>query len=159
MKRVFFVATAVAAALALASCSLVYPNSGPSETLSNPNESSPSPSETLPTPTDSTSPSAEPKQLAKPRVQFYEIIGGDLLIIGEVVNVYEDGGECLFTFYAGDTPLFMERIKAAANVTTTQCFPLSIPLSKLPKGIGKVVVSYESGRYFGESEKFEVSVP
>ena len=159
MKRFFLVATVFGAVVTLAGCALFYPNMGSNETPSDPMDPSPSSSETTPTPTNSSSPTVEAKQLAKPRVQFYEISGGDLLIIGEVVNFAEDGGECVVTFYSGNTPVVMERVKAEHNVTTTQCFPLTIPLSKLPKGIGEVVIGYESEKYFGESEKFEVIIP
>jgi hypothetical protein len=53
----------------------------------------------------------------------------------------------------------MEKVSAEHNVTTTQCFPVLIPLSKVPKGIGQVVIGYESEKYQGESEKFEVIIP
>jgi hypothetical protein len=159
MKRVFLVATALVAVATLAGCALFYPNMGSNETPSDPMDPSPSSSEVTPTPTDSSSPTPPPKQLAKPRVQFYEINGGDLLIIGEVIELAEDGGECIVTFYSGNTPVVMERVKAEHNVTTTQCFPLTIPLSELPNGIGEVVIGYESEKYFGESAKFEVIIP
>lgn len=159
MKRSLSVVTALVAIAALAGCALFYPNMGSDETPSDPMNPTPTSTDITPTPTDSSSPTASPKELAKPRVQFYEINGGDFLVIGEVVNLAEDGGECIITFYSGNTPVVMERVKAEHNVTTTQCFPLTIPLTKLPKGIGEVVVGYESEKYFGESEKFEVIIP
>jgi hypothetical protein len=159
MKRVFFIATALVAVATLAGCGLFYPNMGSNENPSNPMNPTPSSSETTPTPSESSSPPAPTKEPAKPRVQFYEINGADLLIIGEVLDLAEDGGECIFTFYSGNSPVVMERVKAEHNVNTTQCFPLTIPLSKLPKGIVEVVVGYESEKYFGESEKFEVIIP
>jgi hypothetical protein len=158
MKRTFFITTALVVVSVLAGCALFYPNIGSTETPSDPMDPSPTSSQT-PEPTESASPSATAKELAKPRVDSYEIASGDLQIIGEVVNFAEDGGECIATFYAGNTPLAMERVKAEHNVSTTQCFPISISLSKLPKGIGHIVLGYESERYQGESEKFEVIIP
>jgi hypothetical protein len=142
----------------LAGCALFYPNLGSNETPSDPMDPSPTESVT-PTPTASETPTAAPKELAKPRVLFYEIVGTNLQIIGEVVNFAEDGGECIITFYSGNTPIVMERVPAEHNVSTTQCFPLTTALSRLPKGMVDVVIGYESDKYAGESEKFEVIIP
>jgi hypothetical protein len=120
---------------------------------------SPSASEASPTPTESESPTTAPKELAKPRLLFYEIAGSNLQVIGEVINFAEDGGECIITFYSGNTPIIMERVPAEHNVSTTQCFPLTTALSRLPKGMVDVVIGYESAKYAGESEKFEVIIP
>jgi hypothetical protein len=159
MKRTLLIATILVAVATLTGCALFYPNLGSNETPSDPMNPSPTSSEPSPTPTESESPTAAPKELAKPRVLFYEIVGTNLQIIGEVVNFAEDGGECIITFYSGNTPIVMERVPAEHNVTTTQCFPLSTALSRLPKGMVDVVIGYESAKYEGDSEKFEVIIP
>jgi hypothetical protein len=159
MKRTLLIATTLVAVATLAGCALFYPNLGSNETPSDPMNPSPTASESSPTPTESESPTATPKELAKPRLLFYEIAGKDLRVIGEVVNFAEDGGECIITFYSGNTPIVMERVPAEHNVSTTQCFPLTTALSRLPKGIVEVVIGYESAKYAGESEKFEVIIP
>jgi hypothetical protein len=158
MKRTLLITTTLVAVATLAGCALFYPNLGSNETPSDPMDPSPSASVT-PTPTASETPTAAPKELAKPRVLFYEIVGTNLQIIGEVVNFAEDGGECIITFYSGNTPVVMERVPAEHNVSTTQCFPLTTALSRLPKGMVDVVIGYESDKYAGESEKFEVIIP
>ena len=158
MKRTLLITTTLVAVATLAGCALFYPNLGSNETPSDPMDPSPSASVT-PTPTASETPTAAPKELAKPRVLFYEIVGTNLQIIGEVVNFAEDGGECIITFYSGNTPIVMERVPAEHNVSTTQCFPLTTALSRLPKGMVDVVIGYESDKYAGESEKFEVIIP
>jgi predicted small lipoprotein YifL len=158
MKRTFLTATALVVVATLAGCALFYPNMGSNETPSDPMNPAPTSSQT-PEPTESESPSVAAKELAKPRVDSYEIASGNLQIIGEVINFAEDGGECIATFYAGNTPLATERVKAEPNVSRTQCFPISISLSKLPKGIGHIILGYESEKYQGESEKFEVIIP
>jgi hypothetical protein len=158
MKRTLLITTTLVAVAALAGCALFYPNLGSNETPSDPMDPSPSESVT-PTPTASETPTAAPKELAKPRVLFYEIVGTNLQIIGEVVNFAEDGGECIITFYSGNTPIVMERVPAEHNVSTTQCFPLTTALSRLPKGMIDVVIGYESAKYEGESEKLQVIIP
>lgn len=158
MKRTLLITTTLVAVAALAGCALFYPNLGSNETPSDPMDPSPSASVT-PTPTASETPTAARKELAKPRVLFYEIVGTNLQIIGEVVNFAEDGGECIITFYSGNTPIVMERVPAEHNVSTTQCFPLTTALSRLPKGMIDVVIGYESEKYAGESEKLQVIIP
>jgi hypothetical protein len=159
MKRTLLIATTLVAVATLTGCALFYPNLGSNETPSDPMNPSPSASEASPTPTESESPTAAPKELAKPRLLFYEIAGSNLQVIGEVINFAEDGGECIITFYSGNTPIIMERVPAEHNVSTTQCFPLTTALSRLPKGMVDVVIGYESAKYAGESEKFEVIIP
>ncbi len=158
MKRTLLITTTLVAVATLAGCALFYPNLGSNETPSDPMDPSPSASAT-PTPTATETPTAAPKELAKPRVLFYEIVGTNLQIIGEVVNFAEDGGECIITFYSGNTPVVMERVPAEHNVSTTQCFPLTTALSRLPKGMVDVVIGYESEKYEGESEKLQVIIP
>ena len=160
MKRTLLIVTSLVVVATMAGCALFYPNIGSNETPSDPLNPSPSTSESSTEPDASASPSASPsKQVAKPRVLFYEIMGTDLQIIGEVVNFAEDGGECIVTIYSGNTPIVLERVPAEHNVTTTQCFPLTIALSRLPKGIVDVTIGYESADYEGTSEKFEVIIP
>ena len=159
MKRILLIFTTLVAVATVAGCALFYPNIGSDETPSDPMNPSPSTSEPSTNPSESESPTATPKELAKPRVLFWEVSGGNLQIIGEVVNFAEDGGECIVTFYTGNTPVVMERVPAEHNVSTTQCFPLTIALSRLPKGVGEVVIGYESEKYEGQSERFEVNIP
>jgi hypothetical protein len=159
MKRTLLIVTTMVATATLTGCALFYPNLGTNETPSDPMNPSPTASEASPTPTESQSPTAAPKELAKPRLLFHEIAGSDLRVIGEVINFAEDGGECIITIYSGNTPIIMERVPAEHNVSTTQCFPLTTALSRLPKGIVEVVIGYESEKYAGESEKFEVIIP
>ena len=159
MKRTLLIATTLVAVATLAGCALFYPNLGSNETPSDPMNPSPTSPEASPTPTESESPTVAPKELAKPRLLFYDIAGSDLRVIGEVINFAEDGGECIITIYSGNTPIILERVPAEHNVSTTQCFPLTTALSRLPKGTVEVVIGYESAKYAGESEKFEVIIP
>lgn len=160
MKRTLFSIISLVAAATLTGCALFYPNLGSNETPSDPMNPTPEVSESAVEASPSPTPSPTPvKQLALPRVSFYEIAGKDLLIIGEVTNFAEDGGECIYTFYSGNTPIVMERTPAEHNVTTTQCFPLNVALSRLPKGIVEVTIGYESETSQGESSRSEVIIP
>ena len=160
MKRTLFSIISLVAVATLTGCALFYPNLGSNETPSDPMNPSPSVSESEveQSPTSSPSPTAT-KQPASPRITFYEISGTDLVIIGEVTNFAEDGGECIYTFYSGNTPIVLERVPAEHNVTTTQCFPLNVSLSRLPKGIVEATVGYESEMYEGVSPRSEVIIP
>jgi hypothetical protein len=159
MKRAFLIFTTVVAVATLTGCALFYPNIGTSETPSDPQNPTPEASEPIETPVATESPVAIVKELAKPRLVFYDIDGTNIQVVGEVINFAEDGGECIITFYADNTPIVMERVPAEHNVSTTQCFPLTVGLSRLPKGAVDVVVSYESERYEGQSEITEVIIP
>jgi hypothetical protein len=159
MKRTLLIFTTLVAVATMAGCALFYPNIGSNETPSDPQNPTPTASETTETPAASESPAPVVKELAKPRLVFYDIVGTNIQIVGEVMNFAENGGECIVTFYSKDTAVVMERVPAEANVSTTQCFPLTVGLSRLPKGAVDVVISYESARYEGQSEITEVIIP
>lgn len=159
MKRTLLIFTTLVAAATLTGCALFYPNIGSNETPSDPQNPTPSASETVEAPVETSTPAPVAKELAKPRLVFYDIVGSNIQIVGEVVNFAENGGECIITFYSKNVPVVMERVPAEQNVSTTQCFPLTVGLSRLPKGAVDVVVSYESARYEGQSEITEVIIP
>jgi hypothetical protein len=159
MKRTLLISTALVAVATMAGCALFYPNIGSNETPSDPLNPTPTTSETSEAPVETQTPAPVVKELAKPRIVFADIVGNDLQVVGEVVNFAEDGGECIITFYSENAPIVMERVPAEHNVSTTQCFPLTVSLSRLPKGKIDLIVSYESARYEGQSEVTEVIIP
>ncbi len=159
MKRALLIFTTLVAVATMAGCALFYPNIGSNESPSDPLNPTPTASETTEAPVATETPAPVVKELAKPRIVFYDIQGTDIQVVGEVLNFAENGGECIVTFYSENTPIVMERVPAEANVSTTQCFPLTISLSRLPKGKIDLVVSYESERYEGQSEVTEVVIP
>jgi hypothetical protein len=159
MKRALLIFTTLVAVATMAGCALFYPNIGSNETPSDPQNPTPTASETTEAPVESETPAPVVKELAKPRLVFYDIAGTNIQVVGEVVNFAEDGGECIITFYADNAPVVIERVPAEHNVSTTQCFPLTVGLSRLPKGAVDVVISYESARYEGQSEITEVIIP
>ena len=165
MKRILFAGFSVAALVALAGCTLFYPNNDqnqkpeaqtslapsafPSPTESAETEASPSPSPSI----------ASTKAAAKIQVVFSDTSQGFLEVIAEVTNFAEDGGQCTLVSYSGNTSKVVATFKAESNVGTTQCFPIKVEFSSLTKGTSTVAVAYESNSYIGESDKFEVNIP
>ena len=162
MKRLLLISASATAVLLVAGCGLFYPNYGTDESPSDPMSPTPTATqseEATPTPT-ATEVEVE-KENAKPRVLFTEIDYStmELLVVAEVVNFAESTGTCTVTFFSGGVEIAEESAQAEANVSTTQCFPIRLPLSKLPKGTGSVVISYDSDKYAGSSKEFEVEIP
>jgi hypothetical protein len=161
MKRILFAGFSVAALVALAGCTLFYPNND--QTKDPGAQSSVSPS-AFPTPTEEPEPSPSPsvastKAAAKIQVLYSDTSQGFLEVIAEVTNFAEDGGQCTLISYSGNTSKVVGTFQAESNVGTTQCFPIKVEFSSLTKGTSTVAVVYESNAYIGESERFEVNVP
>jgi hypothetical protein len=165
MKRILFAGFSVAALVALAGCTLFYPNNDqnqdPVAKTSLTPSAFPSPTESAePEPSPSPSPSvASTKAAAKIQVLYSDTSQGFLEVIAEVTNFAEDGGSCKLLSYSGNTSKVVGTFQAESNVGTTQCFPIKVEFSSLTKGISTVAVVYESNAYIGESERFEVNVP
>ena len=165
MKRIVFSGFLVAALVALAGCTLFYPNNDETPEPGPQNSLSPSAS---PTPTDSVEPEVSPspspsastaKADAKIQVLISDTSEGFLEVIAEITNFAEDGGQCKLISYSGSASKVVGTSNAESNVGRTQCFPLMIEFSDLPKGKSFVAVGYESTSYYGESDRFEVNIP
>ena len=157
MKKIASIAVAAALALTLSGCSLLYPNWGTTQNPSTSQSAEPSQSasETAePTPTSST------KGEAKVEIDMASVdaTAGVVSVVAEVTNFNEDGGTCTLTLQAGNQTKKVS-VKAEANVTTTQCFPMELSLSGLPKGTALVSVTYESAEHYGVSAAQSVLVP
>lgn len=161
MKRIIFAGFSVAALVALAGCTLFYPNSD--QTQGPIAEPSVTPS-SFPTPSESSEPSPSPsaastKGPAKIQVLYTDTSQGFLEVIAEVTNFAEDGGVCKLVSYSGNTSKVVGTFKAESNVGRTQCYPIDVDFGSLGTGTSTVAVAYESTNYIGESERFEVNVP
>ena len=161
MKLILFAGFSVAALVALAGCTLFYPNNDQTQDPGAQSSVSPSP---FPTPTEEPEPSPSPsvastKAAAKIQVLYSDTSQGFLEVIAEVTNFAEDGGQCTLISYSGNTSKVVGTFQAESNVGTTQCFPIKVEFSSLTKGTSTVAVVYESNAYIGESERFEVNVP
>lgn len=157
---------AISASVSLSGCAVLYPNWG---TDQNPSTSA-SPTEvpsTTPSETSTESPSASPSASEESKkivaqINLIETVidasSGTMLVVSEILNAVENGGKCAITFKGGSVTKSVS-VRAEANASTTQCFPAYIPLSGLPKGKGTLTITYESEKYFGTSQAFEVTVP
>ena len=160
MKKVLTAATALGLVTLLSGCALLYPNWGTSEGPSD--SQSPSASATA-TPSETPSESASPSpsvDLKPATVSFidYGTDGSSVYVIAEVTNVAENGGQCTLNFSSGSTSKTLT-VKAEENASSTQCYPIYLPLTGLPKGAAKLTVSYSSPGYSGSSQTVEVTVP
>jgi hypothetical protein len=165
MKRLLIAGISVAALVALAGCTLFYPNNDQNQDPVAQTSLTPS---AFPSPTESAEPEVTPspspsvtttKAAAKIQVIYSDTSQGFLEVIAEVTNFAEDGGQCNLVSYSGNTSKVVATFKAESNVGTTQCFPIKVEFSSLTKGTSTVAVAYESNAYVGESTRFEVNVP
>lgn len=157
LKKILAIVAASGLALALSGCSLIYPNWG---TDMNPSTSqSAEPSES-PSASESASPTASAKGPATVSIDdaTVDATAGVVTVLAQITNFNEDGGTCTLTIQAGTQSKTMT-VKAEANVTTTQCFPMELSLSGLPKGTALVTVTYESQEHFGVSAGRSVLIP
>jgi hypothetical protein len=165
MKRLLIAGISVAALVALAGCTLFYPNNDQNQDPVAQTSLTPS---AFPSPTESAEPEVTPspspsvtttKAAAKIQVIYSDTSQGFLEVIAEVTNFAEDGGQCNLVSYSGNTSKVVATFKAESNVGTTQCFPIKVEFSSLTKGTSTVAVAYESNAYSGESGRFEVNIP
>lgn len=154
----------LAAAVVLSGCSILYPNWGTTEKPSDPQTSEPvvTPSETS-TETETATPSPTATKPAAPATINVMQVGvdtttGEVYAVAEVTNAAENGGSCTLTFVSGATTKTIT-VKAEANVQTTQCFPMNLPIKGLPKGAASVTVAYASPTFVGSSAAFPISIP
>jgi hypothetical protein len=157
MKKIASVLVATAIAVSLSGCALLYPNWG---TDQNPGTSqSAQPSET-PTESTTASPSAAPKSKATVQISdaYADAAAGTLSVVAAVTNVTQDGGTCTLILQNGNSTKRLP-FKAEANVNSTQCHPMDVPLTGLVKGTATVSVEYESATHFGTSATQTVNIP
>ena len=156
-----FLATASAGALltaGLSGCSYFYPNWGATGAPTTSATPTVSPTESAtPTvsPSPSSSPSASPKASATINIINLSNDGVSITAIAEVTNVTEDGGQCTLTVTGGGVTKSVVA-KAESNVSTTQCYALSIPKAFFSSNALTAVVSYSSTGYEGSSSPTSV---
>ncbi len=82
---------------------------------------------------------------------------GVLQVVAQVTNFSEDGGKCTATFNGGGKTVSVTG-NAESNAANTQCSPIEISLSGLPKGSGVVTVTYDSSTKHGVSSSSAVTI-
>ena len=157
MKKFASILVATAVVLSLSGCSLLYPNW---ETDQSPGTSqSATPSESS-SENPSASPTAVNKTKATVRIDdaYADATAGVISVIAQLTNIAQDGGTCTLILQVGTTTKRLP-FKAEANVTTTQCHPMELPIAGLPKGTALISVEYDSANYFGVSPAQSIVIP
>ena len=141
----------------LSGCTLLYPNWGkPTSSPTKTDTESPKPTDTestAPTPTDTNKAKADVEIMDS----YVDSANGVLQVIAQVTNFSEDGGKCILTFNGGGKTSTIT-VTAESNAANTQCHPMEIPLSGLPKGSGVITVTYDSSKYHGISSSTPVTI-
>ena len=165
MKKFRFAVAAVLLTASLSGCSLFYPNWGEktppigTPSASDQPTSSESPSESASASSSaSASPSQEPVLPAKINVLQQSVDSTGISVVAEAQNFSEDGGSCILTFTNGTVKKSIT-VKAESNASDTQCFPMSLPLTGLPKGAGLITITYSSKTHLGTSAPIAVTIP
>lgn len=156
-KAIATAAAAASLAITLSGCSVFYPNWGATGEPTTSATPTVEPTKSA-TPTESASPtvSSSPTESAKPKKKATVNIinlsndGTSITAIAEVTNISEDGGQCTLTVTGGSVTKTVSA-SAESNVSTTQCFALSIPTAFFTTSSLSAVVSYESDAYKGLS--------
>ena len=154
-------ASAVLLAATLSGCSYFYPNwgaTGAPTTSASPTVSPTDSSQPTTSPSASSSPTTPPKKTAAVNIINLSNDGVSITAIAEITNISEDGGQCTLTVSGGGVTRAIVA-KAEANVSTTQCYPLSIPKAFFSTSNLTAVVSYESDGYQGASQANSVPAP
>ena len=158
MKNIRVIALAAILAFTVSGCSILYPNWG------KPTDSpKPTNTETVtPDPTDTSTPTPDPTDKGAATVEIMDAYvdagNGVISVIGQVTNFSEDGGTCTAVFNGGGKTVSVTAA-AESNAANTQCRPLDIKLSGLPKGAGVVTVTYDSAKNHGVSKATAVTIP
>lgn len=140
-------------ALSLSGCSYFYPHAGetpsPSQSASESSTPSASPSETTP---------VVLKNVSVEILDASADINDGVSVIAHVLNISEDDGICTLTVVSGGVSKSVSA-KAESNVTDTQCFPLSLPVTGMTPGNATATVSYKSSKSQGTSSSSTVVIP
>lgn len=157
MKKIAAIIAFSALALSLSGCALLYPNWGTTQNPGTSQSVEPSQSASASEPATPTTPA---KGAANVQIDQASVdaTAGVVNVVAQVTNFNEDGGLCTLTIQAGNQSKKVS-VKAESNVTTTQCYPMEISLSGLPKGTALITVSYDSAAHAGISAGQSVVIP
>jgi hypothetical protein len=143
-QKIFTAGLALALTAFLAGCSIFYPNTPPTPTPT------PTPTQTE-TPTPTPTPTVDPN-LKEVKINILDSSAfkdnGTVDVIAEVLGILEEDGRCTLVVSQGALSQTVV-VNAESNVTSTQCFPMSVPLSAFKDGNLKFTVSYVSDKSSG----------
>lgn len=140
---------ALTVAISVSGCSMFYPAPTPSSTVE--------PTETpLPTPTPTVDPDLVKIDLNVLDASAFRD-NGTITVIVEALGVTEEGGKCTLRVTQDDASQSVT-VKAEPNVTSTQCFPMEVPISGFKNGKLSYSVLYVSSKSTGVIESGSLTV-
>jgi hypothetical protein len=154
MKKKFLTAgLALFVAFSATGCSMFYPNEEPTPTATTTEE--PTPTDT-PTPT----PTLDP-DLTKVEINILNTSAfrdnGFIQVIAEALQVMEEDGKCTLKVTQGDMSQSVT-VSAEPNVTSTQCFPMEVPVNGFKDGTISYSVTYISGKSTGIADSLKMEI-
>jgi hypothetical protein len=167
VKKILITVSVAGMVLSLAGCSFFYPNWGqktppigtPSQSSSSSASQSASQSASAnPTASATPTPTAVAKKIATISILQSSVDSSGISVVAEALNFSEDGGSCTLTYTNGVVKKTLV-VKAESNASDTQCFPMNLPLTGMPKGPGLITVSYSSATHIGTSTAIAVTIP
>ena len=152
--RIISAAVIMCATLPLAGCDFLTPNWDALRPTGTPSATEPTESST-PTPEPTT-----PPDLDRVDVVVFSATAdaSGIDVVAQVQEVSESGGTCKLVLAQAGTIKELV-VKAEANVTDTQCFPMHLPLTGFRSGPATFTVTYSSSTSHGESSVDEVVIP
>jgi hypothetical protein len=123
-------------------CSMFYPTPEPTPTQTE---------TPTPTPTDKPTPTVDPN-LNKVQLNVLNSSAfrdnGTIEVIVEALEILEEDGKCTLKVTQGDLSQSVT-VNAEPNVTSTQCFPMEIPIGDFKDGKVTFTVHYISSKSAG----------
>ena len=138
-------------ATTLSGCSLFYPNPGPTPTPTKTETPTPTP-----TPTPTVDPNLKPVDIHIIDASAFRG-NGTVDVIAEALAIMEDNGKCTLVVSQGSVSETVT-VKAESNVNSTQCFPMSVPVTGFKDGKLSYRVTYVSPLSGGESTSGTISI-
>lgn len=152
--RIISAAVIICATLPLAGCDFLTPNWDALKPTDTPSTAQPSE-----TPTPTAEPTKDPDlELVNVVIFSATADSSGIDVVAQVQNVSESGGTCRLVVTQPGT-LKEVVVKAEANVTDSQCFPMHLPLTGFDSGPATYQVTYLSDTSFGESSVDDVVIP
>lgn len=135
----------------LAGCSIFYPNPTPNPTPTD----TPTPTVT-PTPTPTVDPNLNKVEINVIDASAFRG-NGTVDVIAEALAILEDDGKCTLVVKQGAVSQTVT-VSAESNVNSTQCFPMSIPLTGFKDGNLSYTVSYLSDASAGSTSSGTITI-
>jgi len=133
---------ALTLAATFSGCSIFYPNPTPTPTPTQTETPTPTP-----TPTPTVDPNLNPVTLNIIDASAFKG-NGTVDVIAEALAIMEDDGKCTLVVSQGTISQTVT-VAAESNVQSTQCFPMSVPLTGFKDGNLSYSVTYVSDKSAG----------